>query len=133
MISIKLLCSIVEIAIQHGCSPAAYFQNTFSYEHLWMAASVALFYVSLRWMLLSIISNMGRAANMSAMMEKIRNKLGLKIVNFHLKQLVKSSILYSIFSEPRLIFHKYPSNHPRVNHARAIMFTFPTDTNSIVF
>ena len=76
---------------------------------------------------------MGQAANMSAMMEKIRNKLGLKIVNCHLKQLVKSSILYSMFSEPRLIFHKYPSNHPRVNRARAIMFTFPTDTNSIVF
>ena len=76
---------------------------------------------------------MGQAANMSAMMEKIRNKLGLKIVNFHLKQLVKSSILYSMFSEPRLIFHKYPSNRPRVNRARAIMFTFPTDTNSIVF
>ena len=44
LISIKLLCNFIEIALWHGCSAvnllhATYFQNTFSYEHLWMAAS----------------------------------------------------------------------------------------------
>ena len=28
-----------EITLGHGCSPAAYFQNAFSYKHLWMAPS----------------------------------------------------------------------------------------------
>ena len=42
-ISIKLLCNFLEIILRHGCSPvnyAAYFQNAFSWEHLWVAASV---------------------------------------------------------------------------------------------
>ena len=43
VISIKLLCNFIEVALCHGCSPekfAAYFQNTFLHEHLWRAASV---------------------------------------------------------------------------------------------
>ena len=42
-ISIKLLCNFIEIALRHVCSPVnllQYFQNTFSEEYLWMAASV---------------------------------------------------------------------------------------------
>ena len=43
-ISIKLKSNVIEIVLRHGCSPvnllAAYFQNTFSQEHLWMAGSV---------------------------------------------------------------------------------------------
>ena len=42
VISIKLLCNFIEITFWYGCSPinfAAYFQNTFSSERLWVAAS----------------------------------------------------------------------------------------------
>ena len=41
VISIKLLCNFIEIALRHGFSYklAAYFQNTFSKENLWVAAS----------------------------------------------------------------------------------------------
>ena len=45
VISIKLLCSFNEIPPRHGCNPpsskfTAYFQNTFSYEHFWVAAKL---------------------------------------------------------------------------------------------
>ena len=40
-ISIKLLCNFIEIALRHGCSPVNLLQNTFSNEHLWVAASVS--------------------------------------------------------------------------------------------
>ena len=40
----RRICSnFIEITLWHGCSPvsfAAYFQNTFYYEHLWVAASM---------------------------------------------------------------------------------------------
>ena len=42
-ISIKLLCNFIEITLGHGCSPVnllRMFQNTFSEERLWTAASV---------------------------------------------------------------------------------------------
>ena len=42
VISIKLQSNFIEITLHHGCSPVnflANFQNTFSYEHLWVAAS----------------------------------------------------------------------------------------------
>ena len=48
-ISIKLLCNFIEIALRHVCSPVnllQYFQNTFSEEYLWMAASV---HSKLKW------------------------------------------------------------------------------------
>ena len=42
LISIKLLCNFIEIALQHGCSPVNLlhiFRSTFSLEHLWVASS----------------------------------------------------------------------------------------------
>ena len=45
VILIKLQSSFIEITRRYGCSPAyflAYFQNTFSYEHIWAAASGSL-------------------------------------------------------------------------------------------
>ena len=41
-ISIKSQSKFIEITLWHGCFHVKllYFQNTFSYEHLWMAASV---------------------------------------------------------------------------------------------
>ena len=38
---------------------------------------IDLFYISLKWILFSAISNMGQVGNMSVMIEKIENKSGL--------------------------------------------------------
>ena len=42
VISIKLLCNFIEITFPHGCSPVNLlhiYWNTFSWEHLWRAAT----------------------------------------------------------------------------------------------